>query len=659
MKKRRLDLDAPLRSQLQHILQSLPKLDVSTARQVVQLLHADQKQSGSGTGHNRRDVFPEGVASLVQVSLSPEHPKRHMWMLSFPQALQRKINSCALFADMFAQALKATRNKMELTLFWDEAVPGNPLSPDLSRKSGLTYGTFPDFPITFLETSWLTLACCRTEDMQKVPEGYCKAMTCLLERLHADVKDGFMIEVHGSPHLVFLRRISFLGDADAIRVCTGCKGASGLKCCLHCTNVISGKHISLPGHEHISSAHVERFQASSMDALRDMVRHLQDLPTKTSREKAETALGWNLAAVTASFLFNENLQSVITLEDVLFDPMHVFVANGIVNQELGLWYSRLLEKSRFELEQFQRYVQHGWNACERFEIHTQGLLKTKLWQMGRDYRGDASQTLSVLPLAVAFSEEVLQAVCPQLSAEIQCLQGLYKVILAWLKAKRCRDASEEVVLKFAESQGQHLRLFVATYGWESVRPKMHYSLHLPAQIRRKGFVLDAFATERKHRYFKNTVANSVRRLHDFASVAMLKLTEYDMNTALPAEKMRTRLVGRVSDMDILAPVLSAGKAVVSHSLEHGAQTFGANQYFLLNANQAVAVQAAVCADGAFYLLCHELIKRKESVGGLSHWNQTSDDFTCVPLLDLASMPEALYHRSEPSKDGKHVSLLLG
>ena len=248
---------------------------------------------------------------------------------------------------------------MELTLFWDEAVPGNPLSPDLSRKSGLTYGTFPDFPITNLETSWLTLACCRTEDMQKVPEGYCKAMTCLLERLHTDVKDGFMIEVHGSPHLVFLRRISFLGDADAIRVCTGCKGASGLKCCLRCTNVISGKHISLPGHERISSAHVERFQASSMDALGDMVRHLQDLPTKTSREKAETALGWNLAAVAASFLLNENLRSVITLEDVLFDPMHVFVANGIVNQELGLWYSRLLEKSRFELEQFQRYVQHG------------------------------------------------------------------------------------------------------------------------------------------------------------------------------------------------------------------------------------------------------------------------------------------------------------
>ena len=112
-------------------------------------------------------------------------------------------------------------------------------------------------------------------------------------------------------------------------------------------------------------------------------------------------------------------------------------------------------------------------------------------------------------------------------------------------------------------------------------------------------------------------------------------------------------------MDILAPVLSAGKAVVSQSLEHGAQMFGANQYFLLNANQAVAVQAAVCADGTYYLLCHELIKRKEGVGGLSHWNQTSDDFTCVPLLDLASSPEALYHRSEPSKDGKHVSLLLG
>ncbi len=531
MKKRRLDLDAPLRTQLQHVLQALPKLDVSTARQVVQLLHADETQSGSGTGHNRRELFPEGVSSLVQVALSTEQPKRHLWMVSFPQALQRKINSCALFADMFAEALKATSHKMELALFWDEAVPGNPLSPDLSRKAGLTYATFPDFPITFLETSWLTLACCRTEDMQEVSEGYCKAMSCLLERLHADVKDGFMIEVRGSPHLVFLRRISFLGDADAIRLCTGCKGASGLKCCPQCTNVVSGKHISLPGHEHISSVNVERFKASSMDTLRDIARHLQDLPTKTSRDKGETALGWNLAALTASFLLKESLRSIIALEDVLFDPMHVFVANGIVNQELGLWYGRLLEKSRFELGQFQRYVQHGWKSCARFEIDGQGLLKTKLWQMGRDYRGDAQQTLAVLPLAVAFSEEVLHGVCPQLSAEIQCLEALYKVILAWLKAKRSRDASQEAS-NLATCQRQHMRLFVATYGWEVVRPKMHYSLHLPNQFRRKGFALDAFATERKHRYFKNTVANSVRRILDFASVAMLKLTEYDMNTTL-------------------------------------------------------------------------------------------------------------------------------
>ena len=455
-----------------------------------------------------------------------------------------------------------------------------------------------------------------------------------------------MIEVHGSPHLVFLRRISFQGDADAIRVCTGYKGASGLKCCPQC--LVAG-----------SSVNVERFKASSTDTLRDIARYLQDLPTKASRDKGETTLGWNMAALTASFLLKESLRSIIALGDVLFDPMHVFVANGIVNQELGLWYSRLHEKSRFELGQFQRYVQHGWKSCARFEIDGQGLVKTKLWQMGRDYRGDAQQTLSVLPLAVAFSEEVLHGVCPQLSAEIQCLEALYKVILAWLKGKRSRDASQEAS-HLATCQRQHMRLFVATYGWEVVRPKMHYSLHLPNQFRRKGFALDAFPTERKHRYFKNTVANSVRRISDFASVAMLKLTEYDMNTTLPADKMQTRLLGRVCDMDVLAPVLSAGKAVVSHRLEHCGQTFGANQYLLLNANPiAVAVQAAVCADSTYYLLCHELIKCKEGVCGLSHWRQRSDDYTCVPLLDVASSQEALYHRSEPSENGKHVSLLIG
>ena len=174
----------------------------------------------------------------------------------------------------------------------------------------------------------------------------------------------------------------------------------------------------------------------------------------------------------------------------------------------------------------------------------------KLLQPDRDYRGDAGETLAILPLAVAFSQEVLVAVYPDLSLEIQSLMALHEVILAWMACKH--HPSQEMADELGVKQKKHAKGFVATYGWEVVRPKLHFSLHLPQQFADKGHAPDAFATERKHRYFKNTVAQSVRRISDFTSAALLKLTEYDINVQQPAEKLFTQLIGQQHEMSTIA-----------------------------------------------------------------------------------------------------------
>ena len=72
---------------------------------------------------------------------------------------------------------------------------------------------------------------------------------------------------------------------------------------------------------------------------------------------------------------------------------------------------------------------------------------------------------------------------------------------------------------------------------------------------------DAFATERKHRYFKNTVANSIRRISDFTSAALLKLTEYEINVHQPAEKLFTQLSWPQHEMSTIASYCGAKKSV--------------------------------------------------------------------------------------------------
>ena len=427
-------------------------------------------------------------------------PSREMWMVSLPALVQRKVDSCALFQECFRQALQKKRNHLELLIYWDEAVPGNPLSPDLSRKSALWYMSFPDFPVTFLDTCWLTLALCRTEDLQQAEEGYCKAMTILLRRIVSEVKDGFTITVGKSVELVLIRKVSFLADGDGIRACTGSKGASGKKCCFRCSNVLSGNHIAVPGHEHISSHAVERFEPSSSATICSIATYLRGINVASTRAKAETMLGWKASALQESFLVDPNLKSWIGLSDILYDPMHCYVSNGIVNQEIGLWWTNVLKKSTASIQNFQQYVATCWSQCGPDTFDMKKICSGKLLQSDRDYRGDASQTLSILPLAVAFSQEVLVEVYPDLSLEIQSLMALHEVILAWMACKFHQGQREIDVL--AAMQKKHAKSFVETYGWEVVRPKLHFSLHLPRQFSDKGYAPDAFATERQTQIFQ-------------------------------------------------------------------------------------------------------------------------------------------------------------
>ena len=49
---------------------------------------------------------------------------------------------------------------------------------------------------------------------------------------------------------------------------------------------------------------------------------------------------------------------------------------------------------------------------------------------------------------------------------------------------------------------KHLDLFIQVYGEDAVKPKHHYSLHLPLQLLIFGALLSTLVLERKHRAFK-------------------------------------------------------------------------------------------------------------------------------------------------------------
>ncbi len=191
-----------------------------------------------------------------------------------------------------------------------------------------------------------------------------------------------------------------------------------------------------------------------------------------------------------------------------------------------------------------------------------------------------------------------------------------------LQEGRCLAGSNELSAGQAK---KHAENFVAAYGWQSCRPKLHCSMHIPGQVDRKQRCLDAFACERKHRYFKTNIATNVLRISDFCSTALLKCVERDVHSSPGCTRLDMRLIGKQRPSSELASRLGCSEAFLSDNLEVNAVTYGRGQYRVLSATQAIEIQK-VARVGSDHL---GLVKRNEIIPGLSHWCQKSEDVCCA------------------------------
>ena len=160
--------------------------------------------------------------------------------------------------------------------------------------------------------------------------------------------------------------------------------------------------------------------------------------------------------------------------------MHCFLANGIVPQELGLWYNALLDKTSCDIDTVRRYVLQCWTASKESSLDINKIFTKKRWQNQRDFRGDASEALSVLPLMVAFSWEVIVPDFPAMLPHCECLTALLALICCWTDAKRGGNLQLKSI-EMIRLQEVHLNKFASVYSIDVCRPKHHYSLHLPLQ----------------------------------------------------------------------------------------------------------------------------------------------------------------------------------
>ena len=607
-----------------HALKQINSLTNEECRQVLGLLHAEGKRQRTCT--STKDMYGPAEKCLRAFKLDDvEVP-----YMSLAGLLQAKCDSCAFYRKCLREAASQNNNKLRLIVYSDETHGGNVLAAPAARKVVLIYLAWLEFSILYWETVWMTACVLKSTDAQACCGGFASVLTGLLECYKQEAQDGMAIQMDDACELIFVKDIILLSDHEGFRAALGCKGAAGLKPCLKCLNVLSnGKAESVVGHVDVCERDCSKFEDMSLDMVEEVAARLEAETVQSKRNDLETLLGWKLSTMQRSVLFSPQLKDWFrSMQNIQYDSMHDYWSNGIVAQELGLWYTNLCSFTKKNIEHVRSYVSVGWKPVKNSQNENSGnpcnQFDGKLWKAGQDFRGDANSCLLVLPLVVAYSEEILRSTIPDMEPMLDSLQALYAVCLCLQKAK----IDNTRVGQLLDLQTKHMSKFQVAYTAKAVRPKMHFALHLQEQALRLGKWIDCFVCERKHRAYKNTCSRGlVASRTVFARTSLLQLVSKELQVSLRADVLQPELVGKKCSSDTLTSVLPAGQPIVmATSAEVNGVIHGRNEFLLLSPTCAVEIQSAVQQGNSFYFLVEILHLKPTSISksvGMSTWTRTT------------------------------------
>ena len=322
----------------------------------------------------------------------------------------------------------------------------------------------------------------------------------------------------------FFRLKRVIGDEVATKCFFDTKGFSGIKCCaIACKNVVNirreqdGGSSSLAEHQEgnylvsIACADPARFDPmsdqdvwDSHDALDALARTPGVRKGAINTLQVEMGFSWNEWGVLAD---RELREHVLPKSCLLRDAMHVLVANGVMNVELGLLFTAISKCTPgFGFHVVQELASADWHWCPG------GLSRAAFADIFNDHRRDAWHSTGVFK---AGASEVLQAypfirwfVLEQVPSnkvplERSSFLSLCVVMDLVDKAKHAlnpRAVRDDLV----DAVGRFQRAHQLAYGIDSVIPKHHYMWHV-AQEQEDDLFLDCFVHERKNKIVKQAI----------------------------------------------------------------------------------------------------------------------------------------------------------
>ncbi len=203
------------------------------------------------------------------------------------------------------------------------------------------------------------------------------------------------------------------------------------------------------------------------------------------------------------------------LDVMRFDWVHSMLQGGVVNAEV----EALVQATGITHEELQTFLRDAawqypqWRRQKSKELH-------RVFDERRCSKEDAfkvhascSELLGLYGMLRFFVELKLGAV-PETTEHLESLNKMCDVMDMLLAIKRCTVNVAQGTAQLEADVAEHIRLHVAAYGAGHVKPKHHWMMDVPGQIRSDGILVDAFVIERIHLRVK-CIAENVRNTTSF------------------------------------------------------------------------------------------------------------------------------------------------
>ena len=234
------------------------------------------------------------------------------------------------------------------------------------------------------------------------------------------------------------------------------------------------------------------------ETLREAVRRLHAAKgdvTKTDFDQLQQQYGWGY--VKEDLLLDEHIR-LDAISITMVDWSHTYIANGIADVEFGE-FMHTMRKTQTTYKELGSYSS-SWSYPRLYASldHLFEHKKTVAHLKNRNFGCSASDFLTLLPVLVCYIARVSAIRDTGMAAYIDSMLAVLSVAEVLQAVKRRMATPQQLKDRILE----HMRLFLAAYGAEAIRPKHHFALHLPQMFERIGTLLGTLTNERRHRVVK-------------------------------------------------------------------------------------------------------------------------------------------------------------